>query len=115
MRDATFGGGDGLIANSGYSGFSSIVNRLLQPDGKLVVVGAGIANFALFRFTGDCIVPQPVVAGVKFQDVDGNGNRDAGEAGLAGWEIREYADLDVDGLLDAADLAAGIKGIYDHR
>jgi len=41
------------------------------------------------------------VAGVEFEDVNANGVRDAGEAGVAGWTV--YADLDNNGLLGASE------------
>ncbi len=44
------------------------------------------------------------LAGVKFEDVDGDGFRDAGEQGLAGWTI--FLDADEDGLLDAGERSA---------
>jgi uncharacterized repeat protein (TIGR01451 family) len=39
------------------------------------------------------------INGVKFNDTDGDGVKDAGEAGLAGWTI--FIDTDKDGVLDA--------------
>jgi uncharacterized repeat protein (TIGR01451 family) len=40
-------------------------------------------------------------SGVKFDDVDGNGRRDAGEPGLSGWVI--WADYDDDGVRDMGE------------
>jgi uncharacterized repeat protein (TIGR01451 family) len=48
----------------------------------------------------------PTTSGTKYHDLNGNGERDAGEPGLQGWEIRAYADLDGDGALDAREAAA---------
>ena len=42
--------------------------------------------------------PSGEIRGSKWHDLDGDGNWDAGELGLAGWTI--YLDLDGDGLLD---------------
>ena len=39
------------------------------------------------------------IAGTKWNDLNANGMRDAGEPGLSGWTI--YIDLDNDGILDA--------------
>lgn len=41
------------------------------------------------------------VAGTEFEDVNANGVRDVGEAGVAGWTV--FADLDNDGLLGAGE------------
>ena len=41
------------------------------------------------------------IAGVQFDDLDGDGRRDNGEAGLAGWTI--FIDNDSDGQLDAGE------------
>ncbi len=45
--------------------------------------------------------------GTKFHDVNGDGTRDLGEPGLAGWEIQAYADLNGDGDLDQNEFDAG--------
>ncbi len=47
-------------------------------------------------------------SGTKFNDLNRDGVRDAGEPGLMDWEIRAYADLDGNGELDAADLTNGV-------
>lgn len=41
------------------------------------------------------------VGGVQFNDLNGNAQREAGEAGLAGWTV--FIDADGDGLLDAGE------------
>jgi subtilase family serine protease len=41
------------------------------------------------------------IAGVKFEDIDGDGQRDAGEGGLEGWTI--FLDADRDGTHDAGE------------
>ena len=55
-------------------------------------------DFAIQGF-GD--VPGAQTMGTKFNDLDGDGERDAGEPGLAGWTV--YGDLDEDGALDAGE------------
>ncbi len=45
-------------------------------------------------------------SGIKFEDVNGNGDQDAGDDPLSGWVINAYAD-DGDGLLGGAEYAAG--------
>ena len=44
--------------------------------------------------------------GVKYYDNNGNGVRDAGERGLADWEIRAYRDTNGNQLLDDGDVLA---------
>lgn len=41
------------------------------------------------------------IAGTQFNDLNGNGQREAGEDGLAGWTV--FIDADADGLLDAGE------------
>jgi len=52
------------------------------------------------------------VTGVKFEDSDGDGARDPGEAGLPGWTV--YADTNQNGQLDAGETTAvtGPAGSY---
>lgn len=51
-------------------------------------------------------------SGMKFEDLDADGVKDAGEPGLAGWTI--YVDYDNDGVLDAGEPSAvtGAGGTY---
>ncbi len=51
-------------------------------------------------------------SGMKFEDLDADGVKDAGEPGLAGWTI--YVDYDNDGVLDAGEPSAvtGEGGAY---
>ena len=55
---------------------------------------------------------QGTVSGVKFNDLDGDGVRDPGEPGLAGWTV--YADLNNNRALDAGEPSAmtGADGAY---
>ena len=52
------------------------------------------------------------VSGVKFNDLDGDGVRDPGEPGLAGWTV--YADLNNNRALDPTEPSAitGADGAY---
>ena len=54
-----------------------------------------------------------VIAGVKYNDLDGDGTRDAGEPGLVNWTI--YADLDGDNTLDTLEPrdVSGNDGSYE--
>lgn len=56
-------------------------------DASTVVSGRDFGNFRA-----------ATVSGVKFQDFNGNGTRDAGEPGLSGWTV--YQDVNNDGRLD---------------
>ncbi len=51
-------------------------------------------------------------SGMKFEDLDADGIKDAGEPGLSGWTI--YVDYDNDGVLDAEEPSAitGAGGAY---
>ncbi len=53
-------------------------------DGAFIALACG--NFSERRVSG----PTPTIAGKKFEDVDGDGSRDAGEPGLGGWRIELY-------------------------
>ncbi|MFL5780534.1 MAG: SdrD B-like domain-containing protein, partial [Thermoleophilaceae bacterium] len=46
-------------------------------------------------------VPEASVSGTQFEDLNGDGVRDAGEPGLAGWTV--YVDYDNDGTRDAGE------------
>jgi hypothetical protein len=46
-------------------------------------------------------------SGIKFHDLNANGVKDMGEAGLAGWTIAAYADTNGNGVLDQAEFDAG--------
>ncbi len=52
------------------------------------------------------------VSGTKFEDVDADGVRDAGEPGLAGWTV--YVDYDGDGSLDAGEPSDVTDGAGDY-
>jgi hypothetical protein len=53
------------------------------------------------QYTFDLSVNASGVYGTKFHDLDGDGVRDAGEPGVAGWTI--FLDTDGDGTLDAGE------------
>jgi hypothetical protein len=59
-----------------------------------------------------CYVEKAAAAGVKFEDLDGDGYRDAGEPGLADWTI--FVDYNNNGVLDAYEPSAmtGADGSY---
>ena len=51
------------------------------------------------------------VSGAVFDDVDSDGTRDPGEAGLAGWTV--YLDANNNGVRDQATLTFGASGLTD--
>ena len=71
------------------------------------------------RDFGNRVIPAPRITGAKFNDVDGDGERGAGEPGLGGWEIRAYEDANQNGALDpgettpAADTETNSDGTYE--
>lgn len=71
-----------------------------QDAARHVAVGAGQAvggvDFGLEAAPA-------AISGVKFEDLNGDGIRDEGEAGLEGWTI--FLDADGDGELDAGELS----------
>src|SRR3989449_916298 len=74
----------------------------LGPGGYALTVTSGSSetgnDFGNFR--------QGTKSGVKFNDLNGNGARDAGEPGLLGWTIEAFADGNGDGTLSATEAAA---------
>jgi hypothetical protein len=56
-----------------------------------------------------------LISGVAFNDLDGDGTKDSGEAGLA--DVRVYIDADHDGVFDATELSTLSKstGSYTFR
>ena len=46
---------------------------------------------------------QGTKSGIKFEDDNADGDKDAGEPGLAGWTIRAYVDDNGDGVLQAGE------------
>jgi hypothetical protein len=67
------------------------------PNPATITLGGGQdvsgVNFGDFRLIS--------ISGVKFQDTNGNGVRDSGEAGLRGWTI--FLDANRNGVLDAGE------------
>src|SRR5205085_12584357 len=64
---------------------------------------------------GPPIIPPPIfgrISGVKYNDLNANGVRDAGEPGLANWRI--YLDANNNGALDAGErnTLTGATGAY---
>ncbi len=105
---------DGVDSVDGLLGVRSVI---VSPDGNHVYA-AGIGDNALAVFNRDtdpvhhiALDPDEIVydldfgnyefatiSGQKFEDLNGDGQLDAGEPGLEGWTI--YLDLDEDGEFD---------------
>ena len=71
----------------------------LGPDGYAIDVTSGFSetgnDFGNFR--------QGTKSGIKYEDDNADGNQDAGEDPLSGWEIRAYTDDNGDGTLQAGE------------
>ncbi len=68
----------------------------------LADTGGGTGDFASSSL--DEPGPTVTISGVKYDDIDGDGTRDAGEPGLPGWTI--FIDANDNGLLDAGEASA---------
>jgi len=53
-------------------------------------------------------------SGYKFEDLSADGNWDALEDPIEGWEIRAYVDTNPDGVLDQDEYDAGPAQLYDN-
>jgi 6-phosphogluconolactonase (cycloisomerase 2 family) len=92
-----------------------VVRQVLQPgweeitpgvvESNVIELGAGEiyqnAKFVNREQTA-------TIRGEKFEDLDGDGERDSGEYGLPDWTI--YLDLDNNGVLDGADISTITDG-----
>ena len=98
-----------------FGGRDRIVAARTLADGKLAIAGYtvdanGIGRLVLGRVQLAAVVPPmpatATIAGVVFNDANGNGIRDvkAGEGGIAGRLV--YVDLNKSGVLDGGDITA---------
>jgi hypothetical protein len=85
-----------------------LIRVVAQPDWAFTepatgtdIVVAGAGAFVQRHFG---VTQRAIVSGLKFNDLDGDGTRDATEPGLAGWRV--FADLDEDGIFDASEPSA---------
>ncbi len=97
-------GSDGSYSFAGLSAGVVVLRQVVPahvaasgPDRLVVTVTSGLV--ADNRNFGSIALAR--IAGVKFEDVNGNGAREAGEALLPGWTV--FLDQDLDGLLDAGE------------
>ncbi|MEE8451684.1 MAG: SdrD B-like domain-containing protein [Thermoguttaceae bacterium] len=100
---------NGEYALTGLSADTYTVTEVMQP-GWVQTLPGGTNSYDVIVGPNEVVtgidfgnfLAQPgEIGGVKFNDLDGNGEKDAGEPGLQGWTI--YADLDGNGLLDAGE------------
>ena len=96
--DAAFGSKGSAIENPSGSTAAGAQGEVMQPDGKVVVIGeadvsGGVQRF-LFRLTGDT----GSISGTVFNDTNANGTQQSTEAGVAGVEL--YIDLNNNGKID---------------
>ncbi len=91
-RFTDLGPGSYRITEAGREGWLSTgaVSHTLVTRSGADIGGADFAN-----------VRAASISGVKFEDVDGDGVRDDGEAGLAGWTI--FLDANGNGSLDSGE------------
>ncbi|MHC4476375.1 MAG: SdrD B-like domain-containing protein [Planctomycetota bacterium] len=84
---------------SDYVGFDAIAGGIGVKGGHRVWIGKRdvTANF------GNRPDSEGALSGAKYEDLNGNGQRDANEPGMADWTI--YVDLDGDTHLDASEPA----------
>lgn len=72
-----------------FNGFHPVSDSV--AGGSITTIASGGAYIALAcgNFTaGGATAPMPSVAGVKYEDLDADGQRDSGEPGLGGWTMR---------------------------
>ncbi len=73
---------------TGYYDFAPVSHAIKEgPITVLYWKGAFIATVC-GNFSNGGAGPIPTITGVKYEDLNGNGKRDAGEPGLSGWTIK---------------------------
>jgi hypothetical protein len=96
---------NGNYTLNGLKPGNHILREVLKPDWQQTAPAAGFYNLNLVsgqNQTGrDFGVATGMVRGQVFNDTNGNGIKDAGEPGLAGWTV--FADLNDSGVLAAND------------
>jgi len=71
-------------------------------DSQTVTVFSGVESLARDFANFDVAASAPgSVSGAVWNDVNGNGLREAGDLGLSGWTV--FVDMDADGILDAGE------------
>ena len=105
---------------TGLSAGSYIVAEVLQADWQQTFPRTGVHQVVLADGQvvvqidfGNQRIPSGEIRGSKWNDVDGDGLRDAGEAGLVDWTI--YLDRNNTGRLDAGDLSTTTDANGDYQ
>jgi len=87
---------------------SAAVDRLARTDDAQLVVGGEAGQgkgLALARLLLPSALPPTVsISGTVFEDLNGDGKQDDGEAALAGWTV--FLDANNNGKLDPGELTA---------
>ncbi len=142
MYDRLTGSLKRLTDNAGTKGNAPSVNASISTDGRTIIFAStatnlGVSGTGLFTLTQDYSTSQPqaitvgltagittgradfgatqaigTLAGVEFDDVNRNGQRDAGEAAIAGAIV--YVDLNRNSVRDAGEPTSttGSDGAY---
>jgi uncharacterized delta-60 repeat protein len=104
--DTTFGNGGSVITD--FSDFASDYGLppsiALAPGGAIVEAGGTRHQLDIVRFTGDGGIIAPAgasISGNLYNDANGNGQRDPGEAPVAGRQV--YLDLNGIGVFATGD------------
>lgn len=72
-----------------FNGFHPVEDALGGGTIRTIVWRGAYIALACGNFTqGGADAPKPTVSGVKYEDLDADGQRDAGEPGLSGWTMR---------------------------
>ncbi len=95
----------------GLNGGQFLVREVLQENWRQTAPESGFHDVTLVAgssledidFGNTRIGVTGLISGLKFEDLDGDGSRDPGEPGLAGWTI--FLDLNRNGMLDDEDLS----------
>jgi len=109
---------------AGETTAQAVVNVLgdttVEPDETFIYSVTGTSGAAVTVtdgavtgiITNDDLLSNGSISGAKFNDLDRDGVRDAGEPGLAGWTI--FLDANDNGLLDTGEVATvtGSDGLF---
>ena len=98
-------GNDQLVSLTWPGGQGYVIDR---TDGRSQIDNTPKGNDGITLYDD----PTSSISGFKYNDLNGNGSRDAGEPGLSGWTI--YLDSNANGALDGAEpsVLTGADGSY---
>jgi VCBS repeat-containing protein len=105
---------DGRYSFTGLTYGTVRIGEVATPGWARTTPPASMRVISGFDETGVAIgnVRTVSISGLKFEDLNGNGVRDAGEGGVAGWTI--FIDANGDGVLQATEtsVVTGADGTY---